>query len=470
MSLDDLRTSSSESSPPSSKKQSLSWLLPTGLISGFLLIFGLLFGPRLIPALAVETAPVITIRSGESDAPTEKTLSASNSPKDDKGPLVFQASGWIEPDPFITYVPTLINGVIEEVHALEGQTVKQGDLLATLVDEDELLDLQTAERNFESLQKQIIAHCTGFKLIEADITSSRKKIAALATLVAETEDTLSRLKELSSGTVSQQEIVQARLAHERQQAKLAEAEAEIPRLLARKAQLSAGKDAMEAQLAVLETDRDRAQLALDRTRISAPIDGVVLHLHAAPGKKRMLNMDDPKSATIVELYAPEKLQARIDVPLNEAASLSVGQAVELVSDLLPDRTFTGKVTRITGQADLQRNTLQAKVEIANPDPRLRPEMLVRAKFFASGTSQNSTSTASGRLSLYVPESALVNESEVWVVSSDSRAQKRSITLGQATREDHRLVLEGLRSGESVILPPHNQLEEGTRVEVSNPSL
>jgi hypothetical protein len=96
-------------------------------------------------------------------------------------------------------------------------------------------------------------------------------------------------------------------------------------------------------------------------------------------------------------------------------------------------------------------------------------MLVRAKFFASGTSQNSTSTASGRLSLYVPESALVNESEVWVVSSDSRAQKRSITLGQATREDHRLVFEGLRSGESVILPPHDQLEEGTRVEVSKPS-
>jgi RND family efflux transporter MFP subunit len=464
MSLDDLKKSSFTNGLPSQKKRSLSWLLPTGLVLGFLLIFGLLFGQRLLPAVAVETAPVITIRAGESDsAPSGKTTSQSK-----KGSLLFQASGWAEPDPYITYVPTLINGMVKEVHALEGQTVKKGDLLATLVDEDARLELQTAERNYESLQKKIVAHCTGFDLIEKEIASNQKKIEALATLVAEARDTLTRLQKLSSGSVSQQQIVQAHLALERQIANLAEAESEIPRFKAREAQLMAEENSMEAKLTVLETARDRAQLALDRTSISAPMDGIVLHLHAAPGKKRMLAMDDPKSATIVELYDPKKLQARIDVPLNEASGLSVGQAVELVTDFLPDRTFTGNVTRITGQADLQRNTLQAKVKITNPDPRLRPEMLVRAKFFASGTSQNPTSTSSGRLSLYVPESALVSETQVWVASPDSRAQKRSIKLGKATREDHRLVLEGLRSGESVILPPHDQLEEGTRVEVSNP--
>lgn len=471
MSLDDLRTSPPQSSPSSRKKQSLSWLLPTGLILGFLVILGLLFGSRLLPALAVKTAPVITIRAGESSEPDETTPKGSNSQRDQKGSLLFQASGWVEPDPFITFVPTLVNGVVEEVHALEGQAVKKGDLLATLIDEDSRLDLNTAERNFKSLQKQIIAHCTGFNLIKAEITSSRKNIEALATLVTEARDTLSRLQKLSLGSVSQQQVVQANLALARHQAKLAEAEAEIPRLLAQEAQLQAQEEAMKAKLEVLATARDRAQLALDRTRISAPIDGVVLHLHVAPGKKRMLEMDDPKSATIVELYDPEKLQARIDVPLNEASSLSVGQAVDLVSDLLPDRTFNGKVTRITGQADLQRNTLQAKVEITNPDPRLRPEMLVRAKFFALPGTQNlgHASSAPGRLSLFVPEAALISESEVWVVSPDSHAQRRSIKLGKAIREGHRLVLEGLRSGESVILPPHDELIKGARVKVSTPS-
>ncbi|NIP97960.1 MAG: HlyD family secretion protein, partial [Akkermansiaceae bacterium] len=87
------------------------------------------------------------------------------------------------------------------------------------------------------------------------------------------------------------------------------------------------------------------------------IDGIILHLHAAPGKKRMLTADDPTSALIVELYDPQKLQARIDVPLSEAAGLRVGQPVRLSTDLLPDARFNGEVTRIVGEADLQRNTL-----------------------------------------------------------------------------------------------------------------
>ena len=362
---------------------------------------------------------------------------------------------------------------MKEIHALEGQSVKKDDLIATLVEDDARLDLQTAEREYEGLTKKITAHCTGFDIIEAETAAAHRKIEALETQVADTRDAFSRLNKLSAGSVSQQQVVQARLAMERQIAMFAEAQAVIPRLKAQRAQLASEKDAMDAALATLSTARDRAQLALDRTRIIAPMDGVVLQLHAAPGMKRMLGMDSPTSATIVELYDPEKLQARIDVALNEAAALSPGQAVELVSDLLPDRTFKGTVTRVTGQADLQRNTLQAKVKIESPDARLRPDMLMRAKFFALAEPRNegeSAPVSSGRLSLFVPEKALINETQVWVVSPDSKAEKRTIKLGKTNRDGHRLVLEGLRSGESVILPPHGQIEEGSRVKTSNQQL
>ena len=346
MSLDDLKNTSShpptKGDPTIKRKRSLSWLLPVGLLFGFLLIFGLLFGQRLIPAIAVETAPIITIRAGETtpkadEAPSEIKTNLTGG----KGQLLFQASGWVEPDPYTIYVSTLIDGVVKEIHALEGQSVKKDDLIATLVEDDARLDLQTAEREYEGLTKKITAHCTGFDIIEAETAAAHRKIEALETQVADTRDAFSRLNKLSAGSVSQQQVVQARLAMERQIAMFAEAQAEIPRLKAQRAQLASEKDAMDAALATLSTARDRAQLALDRTRIIAPMDGVVLQLHAAPGMKRMLGMDSPTSATIVELYDPEKLQARIDVALNEAAALSPGQAVELVSDLLPDRTFKG---------------------------------------------------------------------------------------------------------------------------------
>ena len=51
--------------------------------------------------------------------------------------------------------------------------------------------------------------------------------------------------------------------------------------------------------------------------------------------------------------------------------------------MLPNMKFDGRLTRISGEADLQRNTLQVKVQILNPDKRLRPEMLCQAKFFSN---------------------------------------------------------------------------------------
>ena len=92
MSLDDLKNTTnvpaSGSQSPSPRKRSFSWLLPVGLVLGFLLIFGLLFGNRLIPATEVKTAPVITIRSGETDQlPLEKKDKSLENQTTGKGQL-----------------------------------------------------------------------------------------------------------------------------------------------------------------------------------------------------------------------------------------------------------------------------------------------------------------------------------------------------------------------------------------------
>lgn len=460
------------------RRRSFAWALPFGLMVGFLAILALLFGEKLRPALAVKTAPVITIRAATSAPPGGEEESRLESGRrvetGARGDLLFQASGWVEPDPYITFVPTLTNGVVDEVHVLEGQKVEKGELLATLIDEDAKLDLREAERKYASLEKKITAHCNGFDIIEAQIEAARRKTDAVKTRLREARDTLNRLEQLSAGAVSRQQLVQARLAVEREAAMLAEAEAEIPRLRAQLTQLGSEKESMLAGLDELETARDRAQLALERTRITSPMDGRVLHLHAAPGKKRMLNMESEKSAVIVELYDPQKLQARIDVPLNEAAGLFVGQPVELLSEILPETTFSGRVTRITGQADLQRNTLQAKVQIDKPDDRLRPDMLVRAKFFSVASKGKVVGEGAGsgdRLALYLPAEALRDGGTVWVVTPGATAERRQVRVGDEVRDGHRLVKEGLRSGETVILSPPDQLEEGMRVEANptNPS-
>ena len=199
-----------------------------------------------------------------------------------------------------------------------------------------------------------------------------------------------------------------------------------------------------------------------------------MRLLAVPGQQRMLGPDNPDSAAIAYLYDPDKLQARIDVPLADAAQLRKGQAVRLRSNFLPETVFLGTVTRITGQADLQRNTLQAKVNIKNPDERLRPDMLCRAEFLAAaGSSDNrhDRTQQSGNLRVYVPEVAFIQRNptsaEVWVLADNGkRIRRQTVQLGTEIREGFIRVLEGLNPGDRVVAKPAPDLEAGMRVDAN----
>lgn len=459
MSLSTLTSPTAEAAPRA-RKGLPSWILPAGLLLGFAGVFLLLFGERLLPSVKVTTAQVVTLRSA-----TSSTSSSSQNRE-----LLFQASGWLEPDPYSVHVPALVNGVVAEVHVLEGDSVKAGELLATLIDDEAKLSLEQAERNLTTIRSRIAAHCSTVPELNARVETARAKVEAEKARLAELSDNANRLQSLPEGAASTAEITAAMLRESRQKSFLLEAESEIPRLQAQLTTVDFERVAMGNGFLEAESARDLAKLALDRHRINAPIDGRILHLHAQPGKKRMLDMDDSKSALIVELYQPERMQARIDVPLNEAANLALEQEVELTTDLLNDVTMHGRVTRITGEADIARNTLQVKVALTDPDDRLRPEMLVRAKFYPplrENPEPLSAEAGEKRLLIFAPEKALLDvdgrRAKAWVVDADSNAQLRDLILGSTSRDAYREVKEGLRSGEKLILPPFSELQPGARV-------
>jgi RND family efflux transporter MFP subunit len=229
--------------------------------------------------------------------------------------------------------------------------------------------------------------------------------------------------------------------------------------------LKAETEIKEGELQTAAVEVEQAALALRRTEILSPIDGRVLRLIAAPGQKKMLGMDDPDSSTIAILYRPTELQVRVDVPLADAAGLQAGQAARIHCSLLPDTTFRGKVTHITGEADLQRNTLQAKVSIIDPVEQFRPEMLCRVEFLESKNPSSPGTPARTTLSLatWVAQAAL-SDGTVWVCDPESkRVQKRAVSASGESRDGHILINDGLRPGEWVVLSP-SDLRDGQRVQ------
>lgn len=444
---------------------SIPWLL----LVGFFLLAWVLFGERLLPATPVQLESVVTVKQSAKEATTVSETTEIGDPWN--ASLLFQASGWIEPDPLPIKATALVNGVVETVLVLEGDQVSKGQVLATMIQEDFELDVATAESELAALTAQAEAHVASIETVDAQIHTLHMKVKAGEMKCFELEDQRNRLQRAGEGAVAAGDLASATLRLQTHSSEVAALEATQNELLSEKKQLEATTRQFASQIAKAKTELAKRELALSRSEIRSPVDGVVLRLLAVPGQKRMLDMDDADSATVAILYQPDFLQARIDVPLEEASKLSVGQAVRLRSNFLQDRIFQGVVTRIAGEADLQRNTLQAKVKVMDPDARLRPDMLCRAEFL-SGTqdaARGISEAGSGRVDLFVPEAALLSPSgrdaRVWVVdSTGERIEKRDVVLGAETREGYRLVHEGLRPGDRVVVNPATDLESGERIE------
>ena len=134
-------------------------------------------------------------------------------------------------------------------------------------------------------------------------------------------------------------------------------------------------------------------------------------------------------------------------------------------DAYPADRFDGEVRQIVPTADRQRATVQVKVSILDRDSRILPEMGARVEFLVA--QDGGTDEAAPRL--FVPAEAVRtsgNETVVWVVRN-ATANRTPITAGPVSG-GRREVRSGLSGGETIILDPPSDLEDGAQVNVVTP--
>ncbi len=441
-------------------------LLPIALLLAFVLLVLLLFGERMVPVRDVQLESVVTQRIQQVH---RKTVDGQSRAVDDfSGKALFQASGWIEADPLPIYVAALNDGFVDSVHVLEGETVTIGQLLAKLVDDDAVLNLASAKARHNERAAALTERQAMVRLTRASLRRLSKEIDIEEARLNELLDDEKRLLTVSLQSVPEQAITQARLRVLTQSAVIQALRAKQAELESELAARSAVVKRTAHELDAAETDLARKQLALDRMEIRSPVNGIIQKIYVSPGLKRMAGMDDPKSSAVVQIFDPDSLQARIDVPLEEAAQLLIDQPVRLRSVFLPDTVFKGRVTRIDGQADLQRNTLQAKVQLLNTSNGLRPEMLCRAEFLAAATTGRANPIQSiARAAVYIPANALVERLGayfVWTLdASGKRLTLQAIQLDSEEQNGYWRIKTGLKPGARVVIHPPDDLKEGDRI-------
>lgn len=128
-------------------------------------------------------------------------------------------------------------------------------------------------------------------------------------------------------------------------------------------------DAARAQLAAARADVDLAHSALRDTDLTAPLAGVVLEKRIERG-----TLAGPGSVAFV-LGDVRSVKALFGVPDTIVRTLMPGAALTLVSDALPGRQFTGRITTISPAADTQSRVFGVEVTIPNADGALKPGMI-----------------------------------------------------------------------------------------------
>ncbi|NMB76476.1 MAG: efflux RND transporter periplasmic adaptor subunit [Myxococcales bacterium] len=216
----------------------------------------------------------------------------------------------------------------------------------------------------------------------------------------------------------------------------------------------------------LEAGRGQLAATASNAILTAPITGVVAN--------KMLEQGDIASPQfpLCRIMAIDRLKANLRLIETDVHKVRLGQEVVLRMDCCPDRTFTGKITRIYPYLERETRTNTVEVTVDNPVDDKAGGRLLKPGMY--GTAEITVSRRDNVVA--VPEPALLLDNELlekqksgerlrraFVVEGNT-ARARLVRLGarNGTRYE---VLEGLAEGERVVVRGQHQLKDGQKVEI-----
>jgi len=116
-----------------------------------------------------------------------------------------------------------------------------------------------------------------------------------------------------------------------------------------------------------------SRLQLKKTRITAPIDGVIVDL---PYHTRGTQIET--GVTIVKIMDYRTMYMDVQLPEKYISVIKPGQIVKMTNYTIPDDTIIGNITQLSPAINADTRTFKGTVSINNQDLLLRPGMFVKA--------------------------------------------------------------------------------------------
>jgi membrane fusion protein, multidrug efflux system len=129
----------------------------------------------------------------------------------------------------------------------------------------------------------------------------------------------------------------------------------------------------EISKANAKTAVETAKLQMAKTRITAPIEGVIVDL---PYYTQGVRVNS--GSNIVEIMDYHTMYMNVELPEKYISVIKPGQPVKLTNYTIPQDTIIGNITQLSPAINPDTRTFPGTVHISNPNYLLRPGMFVKA--------------------------------------------------------------------------------------------
>ncbi|HEX8818113.1 MAG TPA: efflux RND transporter periplasmic adaptor subunit [Terriglobales bacterium] len=331
-------------------------------------------------------------------------------------------------------VKSKASGIVKKLYVEYGDNVKQGQLLAQLDKVEIEAQVEQSKAALEAAQAAQASSQADFERAKVDAEGPDVPL-----LKREYDRNLQMAQE---GVVSQTALDDADKSYKLALNKQNVAKAQVTVLKAKISQAQATVSQDEANLKQLEEQ-------LSYTDITSPIDGIVLSRDVEMGDAVSSILVLGSSATLVmTLGDTSEVYVKGKVDESDIGKVYLGQPARIKVESFKDKTFNGKVTKISPMGVEKDNvtTFEVRVSINNPGGELKAEMTANAEIILD----------EHKNVLQIPEGAIIYDKDkkasVEIPDSSAKDGKKKIAVNIGISNGAKTeVLGGLKEGQEVVL-------------------
>jgi HlyD family secretion protein len=275
------------------------------------------------------------------------------------------ASGTVNPVTQVS-VGTQVSGQIKELYVDFNSEVKAGQLIA-------MIDPETFEYRLRQTQADVDAAQAAVLTAQANSAAARAAVSRAKVDVAEAQRDHERKKMLVDKqfiTQSEADKAQALVNTTRESLLSAEAQLGVTEAQVKSAQ---------ANVAQRQAAMAQARVDLARTRITSPVNGIVIKRAIEKGQTVAASLQSPELFVIAQNLQDMQVEASIDE--SDVSRIRLGQRGTFTVDAFPGQTFEGEIRQVRKAAQTVANvvTYVAVIGFSNTGGRLLPGMTANVR-------------------------------------------------------------------------------------------